>query len=109
MPERSVAPLGQDAVVFGLPAAHGLGLAARLQLLQRELAHGVHRIRVSYFQGPADEVALVLKVAGPNEVLRIFNTDEFKPPPGTETLPPRDDHSALSVTMGSSRAARLAG
>ncbi|HEV1284174.1 MAG TPA: PA14 domain-containing protein [Bryobacteraceae bacterium] len=45
------------------------------------LSRGVHDIRVSYFQGPADELALVLKVAPPEEHFRIFNTDEFKPPP----------------------------
>ena len=44
-----------------------------------ELSKGVHAIRVSYFQGPRWQVALVLKVAGPGERLRIFNTDEFKP------------------------------
>lgn len=46
-----------------------------------ELAGGLHRIRVSYFQGPKWQVALVLKVAGPGQELRVFSTDEFKPPP----------------------------
>lgn len=45
------------------------------------LDRGVHEIRVSYFQGPRFHVALVLKVARPGEELRIFNTDEWKPPP----------------------------
>jgi hypothetical protein len=45
------------------------------------LSKGVHEIRVSYFQGPGDLVALVLKIAPPGEPLRIFNTDELKPPP----------------------------
>jgi hypothetical protein len=45
------------------------------------LSHGVHEIRVSYFQGPRYHVALVLKVAPPGEELRIFNTNELKPPP----------------------------
>jgi PA14 domain len=45
------------------------------------LIHGVHEIRVSYFQGPRFHVALVLKMAAPGEELRIFNTDEMKPPP----------------------------
>ena len=44
-----------------------------------ELAAGVHRIRVSYFQGPRDEVALVLAVARPGERWRIFSTREFRP------------------------------
>jgi hypothetical protein len=46
-----------------------------------DLAEGLHRIRVSYFQGPRWAIALVLKVAGPGEALRVFSTDEFKPPP----------------------------
>jgi fibro-slime domain-containing protein len=49
-----------------------------------ELSGGIHRIRVSYFQGPKWQVALVLKVAGPGEELRIFSTDEFRPPPNPE-------------------------
>jgi hypothetical protein len=48
------------------------------------LGGGIHRIRVSYFQGPRFQVALVLKVAGPGELLRVFSTDEFKPPPNPE-------------------------
>ncbi len=48
------------------------------------LARGIHRIRVSYFQGPRFQVALILRVAGPGEDLRIFSTEEFKPPPNPE-------------------------
>ncbi len=48
------------------------------------LAGGLHRIRVSYFQGPRDCLALVLAVAGPGEHWRIFDTDEFKPPANPE-------------------------
>jgi hypothetical protein len=48
------------------------------------LEGGIHRIRVSYFQGPRDAVALVLRVAGPGEQLRVFSTDEFRPPPNPE-------------------------
>lgn len=54
-----------------------------------ELSGGVHRIRVSYFQGPRFHVALVLKVAPPGEPLRVFSTDEFKPPPHPENWPVR--------------------
>ena len=49
-----------------------------------DLSGGIHRIRVSYFQGPKWQVALVLKVAGPGEQLRVFSTDEFRPPPNPE-------------------------
>jgi hypothetical protein len=48
------------------------------------LSYGVHRIRVSYFQGPRYLVALVLSVAGPHEKWRVFSTNEFKPPPNPE-------------------------
>jgi hypothetical protein len=46
-----------------------------------ELAGGLHRLRVSYFQGPKYQIALVLKVAGAGREPRVFSTDEFKPPP----------------------------
>ncbi len=49
------------------------------------LEGGIHRIRVSYYQGPRFHVALQLHVAAPGEELRIFSTDEFKPPPDPET------------------------
>lgn len=49
-----------------------------------DLSGGIHRIRVAYFQGPKWQVALVLKVAGPGEQLRVFSTDEFRPPPNPE-------------------------
>ena len=45
------------------------------------LGGGIHRIRVSYFQGPKFQIALVLKIAGPGGEPRVFSTDEFKPPP----------------------------
>lgn len=54
------------------------------------LARGIHRIRVTYFQGPRFQVALVLKIAGPGEELRIFSTEEFRPPPNPETWPETD-------------------
>ena len=49
-----------------------------------ELSGGIHRIRVQYFQGPRLQVALVLQVAGPDQELRVFSTDEFKPPANPE-------------------------
>lgn len=48
------------------------------------LAGGTHTIRVPYFQGPGNTVALMLEVAGPGERPRIFSTDEFKPPSNPE-------------------------
>ncbi len=63
------------------------------------LAGGIHRIRVSYFQGPREEVALVLEVAGPGEQLRVFSTDEFKPPPNPETWAYQDDAGRSLAAM----------
>lgn len=48
---------------------------------KRELKGGSHRIRISYFQGPRDTVALVLSAARPNQYnLRIFNMNDYMPP-----------------------------
>ena len=59
------------------------------------LSGGIHRIRVSYFQGPRFHVALVLTVAAPGSPPRVFSTDEFKPPPNPEdwkyNTPPKKD------------------
>jgi len=45
------------------------------------LGIGVHQLRVSYYQGPGDGVALILRVMGPkDDAYRIFNFEEFKPP-----------------------------
>lgn len=43
-----------------------------------KLTHGVHHMRLSYFQGPRYEVALKLEVAGPKEKWRIFSMEEFR-------------------------------
>ena len=64
-----------DQVVIDNDGVHGV--------TRREgrvgLTGGVHRIRVSYFQGPRDGVALILEVARPGERYRIFNTKNFRP------------------------------
>jgi hypothetical protein len=52
-----------------------------------ELSTGVHSIRVSYFQGPRFHVALVLEVARPGDGFRIFDTNDFKPPPDANVPP----------------------
>lgn len=44
-----------------------------------ELAGGRHHIRVSYFQGPRDEVALVLEIAPPGMGLRVFDLRDYRP------------------------------
>lgn len=49
-----------------------------------ELKEGMHRIRVSYFQGPRMDVALVFRVAKPGERFTLFRTADFKPPEGAQ-------------------------
>lgn len=44
------------------------------------LQSGIHEIRVSYFQGPPWQVALVLMVKPPHGDWRVFDTDDFMPP-----------------------------
>ena len=44
---------------------------------------------MQYFQGPRLQVALILQIAGPivtaeDDVMRVFSTDEFKPPANPE-------------------------
>jgi hypothetical protein len=50
-----------------------------------QLKRGIHTMRVPYFQGPRFAVALILQIAGPDEKLRIFSTEDFKPPPNPAT------------------------
>lgn len=47
---------------------------------RRHLKQGAHSIRVSYMQGPAMEVALVLEIAGPTEDFHVFDARNFRPP-----------------------------
>jgi len=49
-----------------------------------DLSGGIHRIRVSYYQGPPMYLALVLEVAGPDGNWQVFSTDHFKPPANPE-------------------------
>jgi hypothetical protein len=69
-----------------------------------ELSAGLHDIRVSYFQGPRDTVALVLKVARPEGPWKVFNTNDFKPPPNPENWQNRDvSFLTASVTQDAER------
>jgi hypothetical protein len=58
----------------GLHSAKGLAAFVRLK-------RGEHRIRLSYFQGPRDEVALILAVIPPGEdEFSLFNTEDYLSP-----------------------------
>ncbi len=59
-----------------------------------QLAAGIHRLRVEYFQGPKFQIALVLRIAGPGQALRVFSTDEFKPPPDAGEVRVLDKNTA---------------
>lgn len=51
-----------------------------LRLGAAQLNSGVHSIRVSYFQGPRDCLALLLAIAGPDGDWRVFDVSDYKPP-----------------------------
>jgi hypothetical protein len=53
---------------------------AQTEFRRIRLNCGIHNIRVSYFQGPRNMLALVLSVSGGGKQRRIFSTEEFKPP-----------------------------
>ena len=55
-----------------------------LRIAAVKLEGGGHHIRVSYFQGPRDCLALVLAIAGPDQRWHVFNTSDFKPPANPE-------------------------
>jgi len=52
----------------------------RLEEGKATLARGIHTLRISYFQGPRYQVALVLQVARPGQDWATFDVDEFRPP-----------------------------
>ncbi len=56
-----------------------------LRISAVKLEGGVHTIRVSYFQGPRDCIALLLAIAGPDHRWSVFNTRDYTPPPNPET------------------------
>jgi hypothetical protein len=55
-----------------------------------KLTRGIHRLELSYFQGPRWEVALKLEVAGPKEKWRVFSMAEFRLPDEAETPAPAE-------------------
>lgn len=62
------------------------------------LEGGIHRIRVSYFQGRRYQVALTLRIARPDEDWRVFSTEEFKPPADPESWTyPQTSQSAVKI------------
>jgi hypothetical protein len=63
-----------------------------------KLRRGLHAIRISYFQGPRDELALILSVADAKEKeLQVFDTRNY--------LPPKDanDPKAAGTALGKQR------
>lgn len=67
---------------------------AQEQRGEGELREGMHRIRVSYFQGPRMDVALVFRVAGPGERFHLFSTENFKPPADAQWSDPENEPAA---------------
>ncbi len=60
-----------------------------------DLAGGVHSIRVSYFQGPREMVALILAVGRGKGQWRVFDTNRFRPPEN-----PRDSKYGRDLDAG---------
>lgn len=69
-----------DRTLIDLDGEH----APQTEFARIKLDCGIHRIRVSYFQGPRFQVALVLTVSGGGKKWRLFSTEEFKPPANPE-------------------------
>lgn len=55
-----------------------------IRLTAVQLQGGGHRVRITYFQGPRDCLALVLAVAGQDGAWHLFSTADFKPPSNPE-------------------------
>ena len=73
---------GSQLLIDGKMVINNGGIHPPQEILgEVRLNRGVHEIHVPYFQGPKFHVALVLRMAGPGQAMRIFNTDEMKPPP----------------------------
>lgn len=64
-----------DKVIIDNDGAHG----ARAVSGSAELTAGLHRLRVSYFQGPRPTIALVLEVAESGSPLTVFDTRRAEP------------------------------
>ena len=69
-----------DHSLINLDGTH----APETQTGRVKLDCGIHNIRISYFQGPRYQVALVLSISGGGKKWRVFNTEEFKPPSDPE-------------------------
>lgn len=69
-----------DSLEINLDGLH----QSKTEMARVKLDCGMHTIRISYFQGPRYEVALVLEVSGGGKKWRIFSTEEFKPPENPE-------------------------
>ena len=56
-----------------------------------ELTTGMHHLRVAYYQGPRDEVALTLKVSPPKGDWKIFDIRDYRMPMQAPTQTAEDD------------------
>jgi hypothetical protein len=71
-----------------------------LRIAAVKLEGGGHQIRISYFQGPRDCLALMLAIAGPDQRWKVFSTKEFQPPSNPEDWHyPAANSSTIVPTM----------
>ena len=67
-----------------------------------KLAEGIHTIQVTYFQGPGTTLAMMIEVARPGEDWRVFDTNDFLPPPDKY-----EQFTAVEVDEKSGRKAKV--
>ena len=83
---------GSRLYVDGKSIIDNDGQHAALELGGRaKLEPGKHHIRISYFQGPGEFVALVLKVAPPQGIFDFFDMRNYRPPT------PREGSAAAAI------------
>jgi PA14 domain len=58
----------------------GLHQGGEIKAAQLNLTYGLHRIRIAYFQGPPNSVALELAIRPPGEAIQVFDMRNFSPP-----------------------------
>ena len=77
-----------DVVVINNDGIH----AQQTEEGEIRLKKGSHQIRISFFQGPRYQLALVLSVSRLNDgTWEIFNTDDFQKPTGAKGKPKVDE------------------
>jgi len=90
---------GSILYIDGHTVINNDGQHATVQLFgETQLESGKHQIRVSYFQGPRFEVALMLSVAGPGEKMHAFDMRDFQERPSVTALTEDEEEARPILT-----------